>query len=262
MSFGVYSEGDTLAHRLDPRAKLLFALLYIVASFLVQSPWGFAAIALAAVLVLAASGTGARGALRALKPFWWLIVFVFVFDVLFVDSGEVFFQAGVLCVSSGGVAFAVKSVVRFCCVLLGTSALMTTTSSTELSDGAALLLEPLERLGLKTHGASVALGMTLRFIPVITQEFQRVREAQELRCADFSGGAVSRLRAYVPVIIPLFQGAFRRAETLALAMENREYDASLARSSIRSYSLSSADAGVIAFGAALLVFAVVDLVLL
>lgn len=262
MSLGIYTPGSTLAHRLDPRCKLMFVLLYLVAAFLVDSVLGFALVALVAVLSLAASGTGVRGAVRALKPFVWLMAFVLVFDVLFVSRGEVLLEAGPITVSTGGIAFAVASVVRFACVLLGTSALMATTSPTELSDGVALLLAPLERLGLRTHGASVAVGMTLRFVPVITEEFGRVREAQGCRGATFEGGLASRLKAYVPVIIPLLQGALRRAETLALAMENREYDAHGARTSIRSYALARADALVLVLAAALLACAIVDAVLL
>ena len=262
MSFGIYREGNSLAHRLDPRARIVFVLLYIVAAFLVQSVPGLAVAALVAVGVLAASGTGPRGAAAALRPFAWLMLFVLVFDVLFVNEGQVLAQAGPVCISAGGILFAVKAVVRFACVLLGTSTLMTTTSPTALADGAALLLAPLRKLGVNTNNAVMALGMTLRFIPVVSEEMARVREAQELRCANFTGGVVAKLKAYVPVIIPLFQSAMRRAETLALAMENREYDPQGTRTCIRSYQLTRADAAVLVLGCALVALAVVDLALL
>ena len=262
MSFGIYHEGDSLAHRLDPRAKIVFVLLYIIAAFLVQSASGLAVVALVAIGVLVASGTGPRGAAAALRPFAWLMLFVLVFDVLFVNEGRALAQAGPVCISVGGIQFALKAVVRFACVLLGTSTLMTTTSPAALADGAALLLAPLQKLGVNTNNAAMALGMTLRFIPVVSEEMARVREAQELRHANFTGGAVARLRAYVPVIIPLFQGAMRRAETLALAMENREYDPQGTRTCIRSYRLARADVAVLALGVLLVALAVVDLVLL
>ena len=262
MSFGIYREGDSLAHRLDPRAKIVFVLLYIVAAFLVQSAPGLAVAALVAIGVLVASGTGPRGAAAALRPFAWLMLFVLVFDVLFVNEGQVLAQAGPICISVSGIQFALKAVVRFACVLLGTSTLMTTTSPTSLADGAALLLAPLQKLGVNTNNAAMVLGMTLRFIPVVSEEMARVREAQELRYANFTGGVIARLRAYVPVIIPLFQGAMRRAETLALAMENREYDPQGTRTCIRSYRLTRADVAVLALGCVLVALAVVDLVLL
>lgn len=262
MNFGIYREGNSLAHRLDPRTKLLFVLAYLVAAFMMQSATGLALVAAVAAASLVLSGSTARDAARSLKPFLWLIAFVLVFDVLFVDSGTVLFQAGIICISTGGIAFALKSVVRFCCVLLGTSSLMATTSPTELSDGVSLLLAPLERLGLKTHNAAVTLGLTLRFVPVIVEEFGRIREAQELRGADFSGNAASKAKASLPMIVPLFQGALRRAETLALAMENREYDPQGNRTSIRSYGLCREDRAVLAASAALVVIAIADLVVM
>ena len=262
MSFGIYREGKSLSHRLDPRTKLLFVLAYIVAAFMVQSATGFALVAALAVASLVLSGSTARDAARSLKPFLWLILFVLVFDVLFVDSGTVLFQAGIVCVSTGGIAFALKSALRFCCVLLGSSTLMTTTSPTELSDGVSLLLEPLERLGLKTHNAAVTLGMTLRFVPVIVEEFGRIREAQELRGADFSGNLASKVKASLPMIVPLFQSSLRRAETLALAMENREYDPQGSRTSIRNYELGRADRAVLAASAVLVLVAIADLVVM
>lgn len=252
--FGVFCEGDTFAHRLDPRTKLTFVVLFFVAAFVAQGPM-LAAVAAVAVAALASARMGVRQAFAMLRPFVWLLLFVAVFDVLFTRSGAVLFAAGPVSVTWGGVAFAVESVLRFCCMLLGTSALMYTTSPTALTDGFSLLLRPLARLGLRVDDAALALGMTLRFIPVVSDEFARVKEAQQARLADFGGGAVRRLKAYGSVFMPLFSGALRRADTLALAIQNREYDGGVRRTCIRVYRPRPADGAVLALAVLLCVAA-------
>lgn len=260
-SFGVFSPGSSLAHKLDPRTKVLFVLIYIVAVFVSQGPVMLVACALVAVASLAASSVGPRQALAMLRPFVWLLLFVAVFDVLFEGSGEVLFRAGPVVVSTGGVVLAVESAVRFSCMLLGTSTLMYTTSPTALTDGIAKLLSPLRRVGVRVDDAALALSLTLRFIPLVSEEFTRVKEAQEARLADFSGGVMRRLRAYGTVFVPLFAGAMRRADTLALAIENRQYGTSEARTCFRAYRLHSTDAIALALVCVLLVAAAASLVL-
>ncbi|MEQ2637663.1 energy-coupling factor transporter transmembrane component T family protein [Paratractidigestivibacter faecalis] len=244
MSIGGYRPGTTLAHRLDPRAKLVFTALYLVAAF-VSRGWALLAVATVAATVLAASGTGARKALGSLRPFAWLMAFVLVFDSLF---------------STGGVSYAVESVVRFALVLLGSSTLMATTSPTELTDGCAMLLRPLAALGVDVDAAALAIGMTLRFVPVVMGEYRCVREAQEARGADFSsGGTLRRARSQVTTMVPLLASALRRSETLALAIRNRGFGEVEpgTRGCIRSYELRARDCAAMAVGAALVVLAVV-----
>lgn len=248
--FGVYRAGATFAHRLDPRTKLLFTLLFFVAAFAAQGVLGLGVVAIATVVALAASGIGPGQALRLLRPFLWLLLFVVVWDVLFVNRGEVLAQVGPVCVSVGGIAFAVESGVRFCCMMLGTGALMRTTSPTELTDGIALALRPLARLGARVDDAALALGLTFRFIPTLAQEYGRIKQAQESRLASFSGGVVQRLAAYGTVFTPLFANALRRADRVATGIESRAYGAN-ARSRIREYRFAAADALVLAASLAL-----------
>lgn len=257
--FGVFFEGTSFAHKLDPRTKLTFVLLFFVAAFAAQGPM-LAVVAVVAVAALASARMGVRQALAMLRPFIWLLLFVAVFDVLFTSSANPYFTAGPIAISAEGIAFAVESVVRFCCMLLGTSALMYTTSPTALTDGFALMLCPLARIGVKVDDAALALGMTLRFIPVVSGEFARVKEAQAARLASFDGGAVQRLRAYGTVFVPLFSGALRRADTLAAAIRNREYDSGKQRTCIREYRLRAADVAVL-IGAVCLVVAAFAVVL-
>ena len=254
MSFGSYRSGSSLAHGLDPRTKLLFVVLYFAAAFCAGSVLELVLVALVAVAVLAVSGTRPAEALRTVKPFVWLIVFVLVFNMLFTRSGTVFFDFGIICVSTGGIAFGIESAVRFVCVLLGTSTLMTTTSPTELTDGITLLLRPLAHIGVPVDDVALAVQMTFRFIPAVAEEFNRVKAAQEARLADFSStSAWQRVKAYVPVLVPLFAGAGRRAETLALAIEDREYGTVARRSCLREYRMRALDWAVIIGAAAFLV---------
>lgn len=254
--FGVFCEGDSLAHCLDPRTKLLFVALFFVAAFAAQGPM-LVVVAAVAGVSLATARISPRQALVLLRPFVWLLLFVAVVDVLFTRSGAVLCSVGPTVVTEGGVVFAMDSVVRFCCMLLGTSTLMYATSPTALTDGFALLLRPFARFGMRVDDAALALGMALRFIPVVSDEFARVKEAQEARLADFGGGVVRRLRAYGSVFVPLFSGALRRADTLALAVRNREYDGAAQRTCIRAYRMGAADGVAVALAAALCVAACV-----
>lgn len=252
-AFGAYRSGNTFSHGLDPRGKILFAVLFVMASFAAQGI-GALCVLLAAVAVLAASGSDARAAFRSLKPFMWLIVFVLIFDVLFVSSGEVLWCAGPVTVTVGGLSCAVGNVLRFVCVLLGTSALMTTTSPTQLTDGFLLLLRPLDCVGVRTASVGLAMSMTLRFIPTLVNEFNKVCVAQMSRGADFSsGGVLRRLFALVSALVPMFTSALRRSESVAYAVESRAFGAAGAsRTCLRSYGFRLADWATLAAATAFL----------
>ena len=256
--FGVYRPGSSLAHRLDPRAKIVFVILFFVAAFCAQGLVGFAALAFAAVVSQAASGGTFARALRQLKPFVWLMVFVTVFDALFVRSGAVLFEAGPVCVSAGGVAFGVENVVRFACLLLGTSALMATTSPAALTDGFALLARPLSRVGVRTDRAQLAVSMTFRFVPTLVAEFDRIRIAQASRAASFGGNVAQRAISTVPVLVPLFTSALRRSETLAFAVESRLFGANPGgRTRLKTYRMGGCDWAAIAAGCMLVALVII-----
>lgn len=258
VSFGVFRPGSTLAHALHPAVKLVFCLLFMIAGFIAQRPLALAAVAAVALASLVASGSSLLQALRALRPFRWLMGFVLVFNALFTASGTLLLQAGPVQITLGGLLFGVLCVVRFALIMLGTSTLMATTSPTALADGAATLMRPLARLGLRTDDATVAIQLTLRFVPVLVEEFNRIKAAQEARLARFdSPSPLQRARAFIPVITPLFSSALRRSDTLALAMVNREYGTCPAagRTCIRSYRFDRADVAVLALGFCIVVIA-------
>ena len=254
-TFGAYRPGTTTAHKLDPRAKIVFAVLFIATAFAAQGAPALLILLAAAMAVQAASGSSVHAALRSLKPFAWLIAFVLVFDTLFVNSGDVIWCAGPATITTGGASCAIENVLRFVCVLLGTSALMTTTSPTQLTDGFSLMLRPLDRFGVRTASAGLAMSMTLRFIPTLTKEFNKVCVAQMSRGADFAnGGVLQRGLALVSALVPMFAGALRRSESLAYAVEARAFGAvGASRTCLRSYRLRGVDWAALALAAALLV---------
>ena len=258
VSFGIYRPGSSLAHLLHPATKLVFCLLFMIAGFIAQRPVALAAAALTALASLTASGSSVRQAFRALKPFRWLMGFVLVFNALFTASGTLLLRAGPVQITSGGLLFGALCVVRFALIMLGTSTLMATTSPTALADGAAALLRPLARFGLRTDDATIAIQLTLRFVPVLIEEFNRIKAAQEARLARFdSPSPLQRARAFIPVITPLFSNALRRSDTLALAMVNREYGAhpAVSRTCLRSYRFDRADLAVLALGCCIVAIA-------
>lgn len=258
ISFGIYRPGGSFAHLLHPATKLVFCLLFMIAGFIAQRPFALVAVALTALASIVASGSSLLQALRALRPFRWLMGFVLVFNALFTASGTLLLQAGPVQITLGGLLFGVLCVVRFALIMLGTSTLMATTSPTALADGAATLMRPLARLGLRTDDATVAIQLTLRFVPVLVEEFNRIKAAQEARLARFdSPSPLQRARAFIPVITPLFSSALRRSDTLALAMVNREYGTCPAagRTCIRSYRFDRADVAVLALGFCIVVIA-------
>lgn len=259
-SYGIYRNGRTLAHSLDPAARVLFCALYLVAAFVAAEPLDLALVSIACILALAVSGIDPSRALRTLKPFWALMLFVLVFNALFTASGTVLAAVGPLALTSGGAAFGLVSILRFALVLLGTSGLMATASPTELADATNRLLKPLTALGIDIDGITLTTELTLRFVPVLVEEYRRVRAAQEARLATFDqSNPLSRAQAFVPLIVPLFAGALRRSEDLALAIQNREYGMhpEVARTCIRAYKITARDLAVVAGGLALLVIVLV-----
>lgn len=224
-SFGVYCAGSTLAHRLDVRTKMLFTCAFFVAAFAAHSAASFLCLVAATVLSLAGSRMGPDVALRMLRPFVWLIALTAVTGVLFGGSGQVLAAAGPFTVTEGGVVFAVESATRFCCLMLGTAALMRTTAPAQLTEGVRILLSPMAKLGVSAETLALALGMTFRFIPLFVAEFQRIKAAQESRLACFSGDVVQRLRSYATAFVPLFASSFRRADAVAFAVQSRAFGA-------------------------------------
>ena len=221
---GQFVPGDSPVHRLDPRTKILAMIAYIVLVFLVRAMPVFAVPLLFVLGALLVSGVPARYALSSLRPMRWLIAFMFLINLFFTQGDRVLFSWWIIRVTAEGLRQAVFISLRLILLVAGTSLLTLTTSPIALTDGLERLLKPLKRIRFPAHELAMMMTIALRFIPTLLEETERIRKAQMARGADFeTGGLLASARAMVPLLVPLFVSAFRRADELAMAMESRCY---------------------------------------
>jgi len=220
---GQYVPGETLIHRLDPRTKILGVLIYLSGLFAVQTGAGYLGMAVFAAFLLGLAGISGYYLVQGLRPLVVLIVFIFVFHLLF-TPGQVLWQSGPLAVTSEGLHQGVFLSLRLVLLLLVTLLLTLTTPPLALTDGLAQLMAPAARLGIPVHDLAVMAGIALRFIPFLLEETEKIIKAQIARGSAWgTGGPVTQMRALLPVLVPVFVSAFRRADELSLAMEARCY---------------------------------------
>ena len=226
IAFGQYCEGNSFLHRLDPRWKIIFALIYIVALFLAKNIFAFGLVALSIVLLWALSGIRASILVKGLKPLLFIIAFTAIINIFWL-KGETpllpeswFFQ-----IYLEGIINAFLIVLRVMVLVTGTSILLTyTTTPIALTDGIEQLLAPLAKIKIPVHEFSMMMTIALRFIPTLIEETDKIMCAQKARGSNFSQGSLTRrAKALIPILVPLFISAFRRAEDLATAMECRCY---------------------------------------
>ncbi len=225
ISFGQYYPSESLIHRLDARAKVILAVLYIVCSFLCKNILSFAALALSAILLVLLSNIPLKAIFRAIRPIIFVMLFTVILNVFWTKGKAPLFSWGILTVYPEGLYSALFMLVRIISLIVGTSIFMTyTTTPIALADAIEQLLAPLKRLRLPVHEFSMMMTVALRFIPTLVEETEKIIAAQKARGADFSsGGLIKRAKALIPILIPLVISAFRRADELATAMECRCY---------------------------------------
>lgn len=242
ITLGQFVPGDSAVHRLDPRTKILAMIAYIVLVFLVQSMAAFAVPFLFVALALLLSGVPLSYVWSSLKPMRWLIAFMFLINLFFTQGERVLFSWWIVRVTAEGVRQAVFISLRLILLVAGTSLLTLTTSPIALTDGLERLLKPLARIRFPAHELAMMMTIALRFIPTLLEETDRIRKAQMARGADFeSGGLIARASAMVPILVPLFVSAFRRADELAMAMESRCYHGGEGRTRMREPRLARRD---------------------
>ncbi|MDO4987923.1 MAG: energy-coupling factor transporter transmembrane component T [Synergistes sp.] len=233
IALGQYIQANSPIHRLDPRVKIIAAVLAMVSVFLTETFIGFLCWSIALTAAIHTSKIPFRAALYSVKPIIGLILITSLIHILFTKSGTVIFTWGLVCVTRGGIEFASLIALRLIAMILCASILTFTTTPAKLSEGTARLLSPLSRIGIPVCDISMMITIALRFIPTLFEEMQKIIAAQKSRGADFeSGGLVRRTKAYIPVLIPLFVIMFRRADNLATAMEARGYVGGVERTSL------------------------------
>ena len=219
VTLGQYFPGETSVHKLDPRTKLVLVIVYIVALFLAKGAASYALVAACLLAVIGISKIHLKVIVKSLKPLLLIIVLTALLN-LFYGSGEPLVQFWIFKITKEGIENAVFMVLRIALLVAGTFMLTYTTSPIALTDGLESLLGPLKKLGAPVHELAIAL----RFIPTLIEETDKIMSAQKARGADFeSGNLLSRAKALIPILVPLFISAFRRADELATAMECRCY---------------------------------------
>ena len=253
ITLGQYFPGSSLAHRLDPRTKLMLTVLYIVILFCATSFVSYGLVAALLVVGIKVSGVAPKALVRGLKPILFIICFTAVLN-LFYTPGDELASFWIFTITRQGVATAFFMVLRITMLIMGTFLLTYTTSPIALTDGLESLLGPLKKLKVPVHELAMIMSIALRFIPTLIEETDKIMSAQKARGADFeSGSLLDRARALVPVLVPLFISAFRRADELAVAMECRCYHGGEGRTKLhvlryqlRDYLVLAAYGGVLA----------------
>lgn len=253
VSFGQYYPVDSFVHRLDPRLKLVFLIAYIVAIFLASNFYGLAVCAGVLVFIVAFARIPIGKVLRAVKGVVFLVVFTAALNILFYNGETVYAEWGIISITKEGLIFSAFLALRLALLVVCSSLLTYTTTPVALTDGVESLLTPLKWIRFPVHALALVMSIALRFIPVLIDETERIKNAQKARGADFeSGNLFKRIRAMVPILVPLLLSAFRRAEELGDAMEARCYTGSNQRTKYKKLRFGWRDLIAFLVGAALI----------
>ena len=225
IAFGQYYPANSPLHRLDPRVKIILTILYIVCSFICKNILSYALLLLSALLLVALGKIPLRIVLRGLRGVLFVLAFTAVLNIFWTSGEQMLFEWKFIKIYVEGLYAALFIMIRISALIIGTGMLMTyTTTPIALTNAIEDLHSPLKKLHVPVHSFAMMMTIALRFIPTLTEETDRIMTAQKARGADFSsGGLISRAKALIPVLIPLFVSAFNRAGDLATAMECRCY---------------------------------------
>ena len=241
ITLGQYYPGESVLHRADPRAKIALAFAYMVIVFIVNTFSGFLMTALFTLFAIAIARIPVKYTLKGLKPILLIVVFATLINI-FTVKGTPVFELGPICVSYEGLELAGKTAFRLILWIMGTSLLTLTTTPILLTDGLEKLMGPLKVIGVPAHEIAMMMTIALRFIPTLLQETDKIIKAQSSRGADFdTGSLLQRAKSFIPVLIPLFVSAFRRADELATAMEARCYRGSEGRTRMKQLKFGIID---------------------
>lgn len=241
ITIGQYIPGESMIHVLDPRIKIILTVFFITITFLINNFWGYILIALFTLFIIIIAKIPLKYILRGLKPLFWIIIFTFVLN-LFMTKGEPIFKFYFLVITSEGLRLSIFMSLRIIFLVLTTSLLTLTTSPIILTDGIEKLLKPFKKIGVPAHEFAMMMTIALRFIPTLLEETEKIIKAQMARGADFeSGNIFNRAKSMIPILVPLFVSAFRRADDLAMAMEARCYRGGDNRSRMKQLHLHLKD---------------------
>ena len=234
ITLGQYFPGNSFIHRLDPRTKLIVLVIYIVALFMAVNWVSYALMAAFLVACIKISTIPAKSFIRGMKPLLMILIFTGVLNLFFTTEGDVLVDFWFITITTVGLQRAIFMVIRILLLICGTFLLTYTTSPISLTDGLEALMNPLKKIKVPVHELSMMMCIALRFIPTLIEETDKIMSAQKARGADFeSGTLMEKAKALIPILVPLFISAFRRADELATAMECRCYQGGEGRTKMK-----------------------------
>ena len=250
ITLGQFFPGNTVVHNLDPRTKLLLMVAYITALFMAKGYPAYIFMFIVLVSCLAVSKIKPMAVLRGLRPIFIIICITVILNIFFIRGETVLFQYRAIVITQEGILTAVYMASRLMMLIISTFLLTYTTSPITLTDGLERMLSPLKKIRLPVHEFSMMMSIALRMIPTLIEETDKIMSAQKSRGADFeTGGLIKRAKAILPLIIPLFISAFRRADELATAMESRCYHGGEGRTKMKVLKFAIRDLAAFLFGA-------------
>ncbi|EDL62553.1 energy-coupling factor transporter transmembrane component T family protein [Bacillus sp. SG-1] len=234
MIFGRYIPSDSFVHRMDPRSKLIFVFAFICTVFLANNAVTYAVLGIFTLTAMLSVKVPLKFLIGGLKPVIWLVLFTFLLHIFFTKEGEVLADLGFFKIYEEGLRQAVFISLRFTYLIIVTTLLTLTTSPISITDGLETLLDPLKKVKFPVHEMALMMSISLRFIPTLMEETDKIIKAQTARGAELATGPIKeRIKSIVPLLIPLFVSAFKRAEDLATAMEARGYKGGEGRTKYR-----------------------------
>ena len=255
ITLGQYFPGKTVIHRLDPRVKLIATVIYIVALFLARGPVTYGVLLALLTALILISGVGFKSVLRGMKPVLIVVLITGLLNLFYTrGKGAPLVSFWIFTIYPEGIWAAVAMVLRIMMLITCTFLLTYTTSPIQLTDALERLLGPLKKIHAPIHELSMIMSIALRFIPTLIEETDKIMSAQKARGADFeTGGLIKKAKALIPLLVPLFISAFRRADELAVAMECRCYHGGEGRTRLRQLKFQSMDYGALVLSLALCV---------
>jgi energy-coupling factor transport system permease protein len=239
---GQYYPTGSVVHRMDPRVKLLGTIFYIMVLLFVNHFVGYGVAAFFIAVIVWVSGVPPRLIFRGLRAIIFILVFAGSINLFLTPGENIIFQFGFLRMTAEGLLLAVQMIFRLILLILGSSILTLTTSPIQLTDGIEALLRPLKRVKVPSHDIAMLMTIALRFIPILADEMEKIMKAQKARGAEFdTGGLIARAKGLVPILVPLFVSAFKRADELATAMEARCYRGDINRTKMKEMKFTRLD---------------------
>ncbi|MBQ2744021.1 MAG: energy-coupling factor transporter transmembrane protein EcfT [Lachnospiraceae bacterium] len=242
ITIGQYYQTDSLVHRLDPRVKLFWTLMYIVGLFVAGNIAGYAMSTIFLIVVIRLSKVPVKKVLSGLKSICFILVFSGVFTLLFTGGEKVLGEWWIFTISVEGILKAVEMVYRLLLLLVGSSIMTLTTTPTDIADGLEKAFSPLRYIKIPVHEIAMMISIAFRFIPILVEEADKIMKAQKARGADFeSGGIIKKAKSMIPLLVPLLISAIKRAMDLANAMEARCYRGGDGRTKMKPLKYKKAD---------------------